>query len=143
MAPPTGCLVIQIKIITMDELRRVERDRIGNGHANEVDAAARSLLKRGAARSASAGRLYPDAYRWRSGAWLYVVLAAPSACTPPSDQDLAELWRDCDGATSWPLGGTCSHLKMNLWLPAFETVATGIASLKLHAWRFALEGSVT
>ena len=47
VAPPTDASSSKLRSLLADELRRVERDRIGEmAHANEVDAAARSLLKR-------------------------------------------------------------------------------------------------
>ena len=47
VAPPTDASSSKLRSLLAEELRRVERDRIGEmAHENEVDAAARALLKR-------------------------------------------------------------------------------------------------
>ena len=57
---------------------------------------ARPLLKREVPRSAAAGRSRPETLT--AGAVVRGFAWFSSACglPPPSDQDLAELWRDCD-----------------------------------------------
>ena len=98
VAPPTDASSSKLRSLLADELRRVERDRIGEmAHANEVDAAARSLLKRRCRALCERGSKQTQR-RLPLAQWCVALrgLAIAVGLPPPSDQDLAELWRDCD-----------------------------------------------
>ena len=98
VAPPTDASSSKLRSLLAEELRRVERDRIGEmAHANEVDAAARSLLKRRCRALCERGSKQTQR-RLPLAQWCVALrgLSIAVGLPPPSDQDLAELWRDCD-----------------------------------------------
>jgi WD40 repeat protein len=98
VAPPTDASSSKLRSLLAEELRRVERDRMGEmAHANEVDAAARSLLQRRCRALCERGSKQTQR-RLPLAQWCVALrgLAIAVGLPPPSDQDLAELWRDCD-----------------------------------------------